>query len=312
MPELKSGRKVGINLSLYIDKLKSPSVDRIHATPGYFNFAIRNSQDLLGHASIMEIDASGAAIDTGYLVRDVGIIDLGWSEDEICELKNWLTTNKRIGPWLSEYYAEAKIVANPVVLINSSAPSSSQSLPPTQIPSEKSSQHKIESFISQFKISCFFHFTDERNLSLIRSEGGILSLRELRSRGIVPPAPGGNEWSHDADIRIGLDSHVHLCFMDKHPMEFFARNEGRIGATRFLEIDPSIIFLEDLLFTSDVSNKSGVHPLTVEEAIGQIDFSVIYGEIKRYDKEAIERKKNARKYELLIPRIVPLSFIRGI
>ncbi|MBA3243069.1 MAG: DUF4433 domain-containing protein [Acidobacteria bacterium] len=63
--------------------------------------------------------------------------------------------------------------------------------------------------------SYFYHFTDTRNLASI-AKYGLLSLRQLSDRGIKVAAPGGNEWSHDADRHKGLDDHVHLCFMDEH------------------------------------------------------------------------------------------------
>jgi hypothetical protein len=56
----------------------------------------------------------------------------------------------------------------------------------------------------------FYHFTDARNLSSIR-QYGILSMREIRQRGLIV-APGGNNWSIEADQRSGMDAYVHLGF----------------------------------------------------------------------------------------------------
>ena len=73
----------------------------------------------------------------------------------------------------------------------------------------------------------FYHFTDTRNLPSIRAHG-LLSMRELRQRGIVV-TPGGNDWSLDADQRSGMDGYVHLCFFKGHPMEWLATQDGRIS-----------------------------------------------------------------------------------
>jgi hypothetical protein len=54
-------------------------------------------------------------------------------------------------------------------------------------------------FLRRFSVPCVYHFTDERNIPLIRQNGGLLSLAELRRRGVEPPATGGNDWSHEAD-----------------------------------------------------------------------------------------------------------------
>lgn len=72
-------------------------------------------------------------------------------------------------------------------------------------------------------IPVLFHFTDRRNLPMIRHLGGLYPYAEMRRRGLDIPAPGGNEWSHDANGLQGLDEYVHLCFRSTHPMEFTAR-----------------------------------------------------------------------------------------
>ncbi|WP_186002521.1 DarT ssDNA thymidine ADP-ribosyltransferase family protein, partial [Mycobacterium sp. KBS0706] len=66
---------------------------------------------------------------------------------------------------------------------------------------------------------CFYHFTDTRNLPSI-SAHGLLSMQELRARGLTVSATGGNSWSLDADSQCGMDAYVHLCFFDSHPMEW--------------------------------------------------------------------------------------------
>ncbi len=58
----------------------------------------------------------------------------------------------------------------------------------------------------------YLHFTDEANLASIRKHG-LLSMRQLKQRGIEIPAPGGNQWSQDADAASGMDAYVHLCFV---------------------------------------------------------------------------------------------------
>jgi hypothetical protein len=168
------------------------------------------------------------------------------------------------------------------------------------------------SFLKHFRVGGFYHFTDQRNLPSIRSAGGLFSLEQLKNRGIVPPAPGGNEWSHDADAIRGLDKYVHLCFRQEHPMEYVARTEGRLGTTVFLSIEPGVLLQEGVMFTPDVSNKSGVPLLSFEEALEAIDFSVLYERHDWRDPEVKERMKLAKKCELLVPDMVPLSMIRGI
>ncbi|MBT9137439.1 MAG: hypothetical protein DDT34_02531 [Firmicutes bacterium] len=169
-----------------------------------------------------------------------------------------------------------------------------------------------DQFLARYKVRCFYHFTDERNLDSIRNVGGLFRHAELLRRGILVPAPGGNDWSHEADARVGVDEYVHLCMISEHPMEWQARQEGRIVKSKFLQVDPQVIKVEGVRFTSDVSNKSGVQLLTLEEACDTMDFSVIFDKTDWRDSEIQARRKIAKKYEFLVPMDIPKNLITGL
>lgn len=156
--------------------------------------------------------------------------------------------------------------------------------------------------------STFYHFTDERNLPGVRQHG-LLSTASLREKGIPIAAPGGNEWSWEADARFGMDRYVHLCFFDNHPMEFRAKEDGRIAQTRFLKIDPTVILLDGVRISLEVSNKAGANIKPAAEALDDIDFEVIYVRTDWKDAAIKERMKIARLYEILVPDCVPLQYI---
>lgn len=161
------------------------------------------------------------------------------------------------------------------------------------------------------KIPLLYHFTDRRNLPVIRQNGGLLPLTMLRKRGIDIPAPGGNEWSHDADAMKGMDQYVHLCFRNSHPMEYAARREGRITETVFLRIHPSVMQFPGVKFTPDVSNKSGVEAMPIDQADELIDFQVLYTRTNWNDAEIKQRLDRAEKCEVLVPAFIPLELISG-
>lgn len=167
-------------------------------------------------------------------------------------------------------------------------------------------------FLSIYKVPCFFHFTDERNLDSIRATGGLCSLARLRTLGIKPPASGGNDWSQDADAMYGLDEYVHLCLTSEHPMEWVARQEGRIRTSRFLQIDPKVLLNEGIKLCPGVSNKSDVPILDFEESLSAMDFQVIYTRTDWRDPEIKARRAIAKKYELLVPDFIPIELIRGV
>ena len=101
------------------------------------------------------------------------------------------------------------------------------------------------------RINGLFHFTDRRSLGAIREHGGLFALAELKRRGIEIAAPGGNDWSHNEDA------------------------EGRISDSVYLNVHPEVLQWEGVLFTPDVSNKSGVQAYSIDEASNMIDYEVL-------------------------------------
>lgn len=162
------------------------------------------------------------------------------------------------------------------------------------------------------QIENLYHFTDHRNLASIRRYGGLLSLAKLNKCGIDIPAPGGNDWSHDADTRVGVDNYVHLCFCSNHPMECRARNDGRIQSSIFLAIDPKIINLPGVLFTSEVSNKADCTYHSMDQARDIIDFNILYTWNDWQDQAIQARRQCAEKYEILVPNEIPMHYIRNM
>jgi len=169
-----------------------------------------------------------------------------------------------------------------------------------------------DEFFTRFNVRCFFHFTDERNISSIRSSGGLWSMQALQDRGTIVPAPGGDANSQFSDLRNGMNQYVHLCLFNQNPMEYRARQDGRIESSRFLEINRDILRVEGVRFTSAMANQSGVAPLTLEQAVAQMDFAAVYERMDWSVQEQMQRVLTARKYELLVPNHVPLRYIRGL
>jgi hypothetical protein len=155
----------------------------------------------------------------------------------------------------------------------------------------------------------FFHFTDTRNLPSIR-EHGLLSMYELRQRRIIM-APGGNDWSIEADRRSGMDRYVHLCFFEEHPMDYIAQKEGRIEKTRFLRIDPTVLTMDGVLVSTEVSNKAGALPQPADTMVKALDLEVIYTRTDWKDPKIQARLRSARKCEILVPDHIPIELIRN-
>ncbi|WP_404416594.1 DarT ssDNA thymidine ADP-ribosyltransferase family protein [Brevundimonas vesicularis] len=159
--------------------------------------------------------------------------------------------------------------------------------------------------------ACFYHFTDDRNLPSIR-EHGLLSMARLRQSGVIVAAPGGNEWSSEADRRSGMDQYVHLSFLDSHPMEYLAKQEGRIIQSKLLKIRPDIIHMDGVRVSLEVSNKAGVVIKPAADALDDIDLEVIYTRTNWKDEAIQKRLKAARLREILVPDHVPVEYIMNI
>ncbi|MCU1303583.1 MAG: hypothetical protein JWQ87_3867 [Candidatus Sulfotelmatobacter sp.] len=162
------------------------------------------------------------------------------------------------------------------------------------------------------RIPSLYHFTDRRNLPRIRESGSLFPLVELEERGIEIPAPGSDEGSRLVDRRRNLHRYVHLCCKSHHPMEYVARQEGRIGDTIFLEVHPSVIHWEGVLFVPGMANTNGITFHPIDEARGMIDYEVLYTRTNWSDPQVQLRLQAAEKYEILVPRAIPLELIRNL
>jgi len=156
------------------------------------------------------------------------------------------------------------------------------------------------------------HFTDTRNLPLIRKLGGLYSRGKLKEMGVEGVIYGGNQWSLEADEMFGMDQYVHLCFRGNHPMEHIAVVEGRIERSTFVYVDAKIIREEGVLYTPGVANSSGMQKYTIDQARDMIDYQVLFT-ITDWNAPAIQaRLQAAEKAEILVPNHVPMKYLEKL
>jgi hypothetical protein len=159
----------------------------------------------------------------------------------------------------------------------------------------------------------FYHFTDKKNLPLIR-EHGLLSTSQLRARDLYDDViTGGDANSLESDRLKGTDQFVCLCLTDSHPMEYVARTGDRKLNPIYLEIDPEVIRLPGAMVTSAPSNQNGVERMEPTVGLDELDLPVVYTWLKWKDAKIMDRLKIARKYEILIPTsIEPRYILKGL
>ena len=95
-------------------------------------------------------------------------------------------------------------------------------------------------------------------------------------------------------------------------MEFVARQEGRIGDTIFLQVHASVIQWEGVKFVPGMANTNDIGLYTMEQARDMIDFEVLYSRTDWRDCHVQRRLQAAEKYEILVPRAIPLDLIRNL
>ena len=126
--------------------------------------------------------------------------------------------------------------------------------------------------------------------------------------GVETLYPGGNDWRIQADEMFGMDKYVHLCFRTNHPMEYKARQDGRIERTTWLYIETSVMEIGGVMYSPGVSNKSGMPLYPIPEAVDKIDFEVICTRTDWRDPQIKTRLDQAELCEVLVPDHIPLKY----
>lgn len=120
----------------------------------------------------------------------------------------------------------------------------------------KNDAYYIGQLLKKNQIDCFYHFTDVRNVPLIKDMGGLCSWNFLLTNGVNIPFQGGDEDSMRYDRRYGLEDYVRLSFCTSHPMESRLRNMG--ANLVVLRISPEVAKFSETLF-SDINAADGRH-----------------------------------------------------
>ena len=78
-------------------------------------------------------------------------------------------------------------------------------------------------------------------------------------------------------------------------MEYIARQDGRISDTIFLQIHPSVLQGDGVLFCPGMANTNNIGFYTMEQARTMIDFDVLYTRTNWSDPAIQQRLQAAEK-----------------
>ena len=175
--------------------------------------------------------------------------------------------------------------------------------------SKKRNWHKYKEILDQYGITKLYHFTDRENLESIIKCGGLYSWADCSDRGIRVQKPGGSELSRKLDTKLNLQHFVRICFTQNHPMMFVAKTDGRISDPVILEIDPSIIYEEDVMFSDMNATKKEAHVGSSYKDFERIHYKTVIEE-KHFDLD--EDEQPYYQAEVLVRNFVPLKYITNI
>ena len=112
----------------------------------------------------------------------------------------------------------------------------------------KSDSNKLKVTLEENRIFKLYHFTDITNLKSIFDKGGLYSWSFLKNKNVRNSFASTN-FSKELDSKKGLENFVRLSLNSTQPMMHRAIYEGRINHPVVIEIDPSVIFLKETLFS---------------------------------------------------------------
>lgn len=156
-----------------------------------------------------------------------------------------------------------------------------------------------------------WHFTDKSNLASIEKYG-LLSLDILTKEDIYVSCYGADELSHNLDRKLGLDKFVHLSLINEHPMQYVKTRDGDIPNPVWLEIDASVLFENHCIFSNCVANSNNAKLFEINHLDYVIDLEVLWGNTNWLDPEIRERRKLAKKAELMVANKIDINKILGV
>jgi hypothetical protein len=114
MPQLKSGRDVGLSISPYLDALTyGPDESKYFAIVA-LGLNTATPEALLNHVIVGHfVEGEGTPpndhyYNSGYCVADVLEGRSDWSAEEVAEFRTFLTGEPRVGPWLQAQFDKLK------------------------------------------------------------------------------------------------------------------------------------------------------------------------------------------------------------
>lgn len=182
---------------------------------------------------------------------------------------------------------------------------------------------RVLSLLESRGVKKLYHYTDKENISLIRTCGGLLSLRSLTERSVTPPCAGGDKVSHMIDSANHTDNYVHLCFSPRQYSLDAAIKSGRIKNPRILEVSLEALHagspvysvlnsastLDEAIVSSGIQVLSRIH---IETALREDLDNIPLAERKFHQAEVLVENQVPLKYLLNIDSLIETDKPRAV
>lgn len=177
---------------------------------------------------------------------------------------------------------------------------------------KRNNWEEFKQILDHQRITKLYHFTDRDNLESIIRNGGLYSWKDCEDKGIAIAKPGGggpNSLSWELDKRHHLEGYTRVSFTRNHPMMYVAMNEGRISNPVILEIDLSVIYDDQTLFSDRNATRNGANVGGTLADFKKIHFNTVKAR-NHFDLDVDEQP--FYQAEILIKECIPLSAITNI
>jgi hypothetical protein len=157
-------------------------------------------------------------------------------------------------------------------------------------------------------VDSLWHFTDIRNMPLIKKYNGLKSKAFLEADGMLGEVfMAGNQLSHELDKSIGNWDKICLNFTPRTPMVYHKKRSQHLV---FIEIDSQAATLDGVTFTdcNAVRTRNGQNRAEGVQGLSQVRFDIIKGPIEPWSQDW----KKFVQAEVLIPDCLPIQYFKSI
>jgi len=95
-------------------------------------------------------------------------------------------------------------------------------------------------------------------------------------------------------------------------MQYVKKRNEDIPNPVWLEIDASILFSNNNIFSNQVANKTNVRTYNIEDLAKYIDLDVLWGRTDWRDPDIQKRRKSAKYGEIMIKNKIDIKDIVGV